>query len=104
MALVLLIVLLAVVNFELAIDLMFFDLPLFLFRQFFLTVPEELCEAAKIDGASPMKFFTRILLPLSKTNIAALIVTHVDMGSQESVFIINVESIAKQRCSRIWFS
>ena len=46
----------------------------FLFRQFYLTVPEELCEAAKIDGASPMKFFTKILLPLSKTNIAALIV------------------------------
>jgi sn-glycerol 3-phosphate transport system permease protein len=46
----------------------------FLFRQFFLTIPEELCEAAKIDGASPMKFFTKILLPLSKTNIAALIV------------------------------
>ena len=46
----------------------------FLFRQFFLTVPEELCEAAKMDGASAMTFFTRILLPLSKTNIAALIV------------------------------
>ena len=39
-----------------------------------LTVPEELCEAAKLDGASAMKFFYRILLPLSKTNIAALIV------------------------------
>ena len=46
----------------------------FLFRQFFLTVPEELCEAAKMDGASPMTFFLKILLPLSKTNIAALIV------------------------------
>ncbi len=46
----------------------------FLFRQFFLTVPEELCEAAKLDGASAMKFFHRILLPLSKTNIAALVV------------------------------
>jgi len=46
----------------------------FLFRQFFLTVPEELCEAAKIDGASPMTFFTKILFPLSKTNIAALVV------------------------------
>ena len=46
----------------------------FLFRQFFLTVPEELCEAAKIDGASPMTFFRKILLPLSKTNIAALVV------------------------------
>ncbi|WP_092347799.1 ABC transporter permease subunit [Desulfuromusa kysingii] len=46
----------------------------FLFRQFFLTIPEELCEAAKMDGASPMTFFWRILLPLSKTNIAALVV------------------------------
>ena len=46
----------------------------FLFRQFFLTVPEELCEAAKLDGASAMTFFRRILLPLSKTNIAALVV------------------------------
>lgn len=46
----------------------------FLFRQFFLTVPEELCEAAKIDGAGPLQFFFKILLPLSKTNIAALFV------------------------------
>ncbi len=46
----------------------------FLFRQFFLTVPEELCEAAKLDGATPMKFFLRVLLPLSITNIAALVV------------------------------
>ncbi len=46
----------------------------FLFRQFFLTIPEELCEAAKIDGASPMTFFRKILFPLSKTNIAALVV------------------------------
>jgi sn-glycerol 3-phosphate transport system permease protein len=46
----------------------------FLFRQFFLTVPDELCEAARIDGASPMTFFWTILLPLSKGNIAALAV------------------------------
>lgn len=46
----------------------------FLFRQFFLTVPEELCEAAKLDGASAMTFLWRILLPLSLTNIAALVV------------------------------
>jgi sn-glycerol 3-phosphate transport system permease protein len=46
----------------------------FLFRQFFLTVPEELCEAAKMDGASAMTFFRKILFPLSKTNIAALVV------------------------------
>ncbi len=46
----------------------------FLFRQYFLTIPEELCEAAKMDGASAMTFFWRILLPLSKANIAALVV------------------------------
>src|SRR5688572_1039975 len=46
----------------------------FLFRQFFLTVPEELAEAARMDGAGPMRFFKDILLPLSRTNIAALFV------------------------------
>jgi sn-glycerol 3-phosphate transport system permease protein len=37
----------------------------FLFRQFFLTVPDELVEAARIDGAGPMRFFKDVLLPLS---------------------------------------
>lgn len=46
----------------------------FLFRQFFLTVPDELIEAARIDGAGPMRFFKDVLLPLSRTNIAALFV------------------------------
>ncbi|MFN6753687.1 sn-glycerol-3-phosphate ABC transporter permease UgpE [Proteus mirabilis] len=46
----------------------------FLFRQFFLTIIPELIEAAKIDGAGPIKFFFTILLPLSRTNIAALFV------------------------------
>jgi len=46
----------------------------FLFRQFFLTVPDELVEAARIDGAGPMRFFYDVLLPLSKTSIAALFV------------------------------
>ncbi|EJL70505.1 sn-glycerol-3-phosphate ABC transporter permease UgpE [Variovorax sp. Varisp85] len=46
----------------------------FLFRQFFLTVPEELTEASRMDGASPMRFFFDVLLPLSKTSIAALFV------------------------------
>jgi len=46
----------------------------FLFRQFFLSVPEELAEAARIDGAGPMRFFRDILLPLSRTNTAALFV------------------------------
>ena len=46
----------------------------FLFRQFFLTVPDELVEAARMDGAGPMRFFWDILLPLSKTSVAALFV------------------------------
>src|SRR5215471_7203840 len=46
----------------------------FLFRQFFMTIPEELAEAARIDGSTPMRFFRDILLPLSRTNIAALFV------------------------------
>ena len=46
----------------------------FLFRQFFLTVPEELTEAARMDGAGPMRFFWDVLLPLSTTSIAALFV------------------------------
>jgi len=46
----------------------------FLFRQFFLTVPEELTEAARIDGAGALRFFWSILAPLSKTNVAALFV------------------------------
>ena len=46
----------------------------FLFRQFFLSVPDELAEAARVDGASPMRFFWDILLPMSRTTIAALFV------------------------------
>jgi sn-glycerol 3-phosphate transport system permease protein len=46
----------------------------FLFRQFFLGVPDELAEAARVDGASPMRFFWDILLPMSRTTIAALFV------------------------------
>jgi len=46
----------------------------FLFRQIFLTVPDELLESARIDGAGPMRFFRDILLPLTRTNIAALFV------------------------------
>ncbi len=44
----------------------------FLFRQLFLTIPEELLEAAKIDGASPMRFLVDVLWPMSRTNVVAL--------------------------------
>jgi sn-glycerol 3-phosphate transport system permease protein len=46
----------------------------FLFRQFFLTIPDELAEAARIDGAGPMRFFWDVAVPLSKTTMAALFV------------------------------
>ena len=46
----------------------------FLFRQFFMTIPDELAEAARVDGARPMRFFIDIVLPMSRTNIAALFV------------------------------
>jgi len=46
----------------------------FLFRQFFMTVPDELVEAARIDGAGPMRFFWDVLVPLSRTSIAAMFV------------------------------
>jgi sn-glycerol 3-phosphate transport system permease protein len=45
-----------------------------LFRQFFMTVPDELVEAARLDGAGPLRFFKDVVLPLSATNIAALFV------------------------------
>jgi sn-glycerol 3-phosphate transport system permease protein len=44
------------------------------FRQFFMTIPDELAEASKIDGAGPLRFFWDVVLPLSRTNIAALFV------------------------------
>jgi sn-glycerol 3-phosphate transport system permease protein len=46
----------------------------FLFRQFFMTIPDELAEAARMDGASPMRFFRDVVVPLSRTNLAALFV------------------------------
>jgi sn-glycerol 3-phosphate transport system permease protein len=46
----------------------------FLFRQFFMTIPDELAEAARVDGAGPMRFFWDVLMPLSKTTMAALFV------------------------------
>jgi sn-glycerol 3-phosphate transport system permease protein len=58
----------------------------FLFRQFFLTVPDELVEAARVDGAGPMRFFWDILLPLSRTSIAALFVIQFIYGWNQSLW------------------
>ena len=64
----------AIVWFRFPLRNLFFWTATFLFRQFFMTLPDELIEAARIDGASPMRFFRDIVLPLSKTNLAALFV------------------------------
>jgi len=68
----------------------------FLFRQFFLTIPEELAEAARIDGAGPMRFFKDVVLPLSKTSIAALFVIQFIYGWNQYLWpllITNQESM-----------
>jgi sn-glycerol 3-phosphate transport system permease protein len=73
----------------------------FLFRQFFLTIPEELCEAAKIDGASPMVFFRKILLPLSKTNIAALVVIEFVYGWNQYLWPLLITTDPKMKTAVI---
>jgi len=68
----------------------------FLFRQFFMTIPHELLEAARIDGAGPLRFFWDILLPLSKTNLAALFVITFIYGWNQylwPILIINDSSM-----------
>jgi sn-glycerol 3-phosphate transport system permease protein len=68
----------------------------FLFRQFFMTVPDELAEAARIDGAGPMRFFVDVLLPLSRTSIAALFVIQFIYGWNQYLWpllITNDESM-----------
>jgi sn-glycerol 3-phosphate transport system permease protein len=64
----------------------------FLFRQFFLTVPDELAEAARIDGAGPMRFFRDVVLPLSKTSIAALFVIQFIYGWNQYLWPLLITS------------
>jgi sn-glycerol 3-phosphate transport system permease protein len=64
----------------------------FLFRQFFLTIPDELAEAARIDGAGPMRFFWDVILPLSKTNMAALFVILFIVGWNEYLWPLLITS------------
>ncbi|KOC91074.1 sn-glycerol-3-phosphate ABC transporter permease UgpE [Winslowiella iniecta] len=64
----------------------------FLFRQFFMSLPDELIEAARIDGASAMRFFWDIVLPLSKTNLAALFVITFIYGWNQYLWPILVTS------------
>lgn len=64
----------------------------FLFRQFFLTLPDELMDAARIDGAGPLRFFYDVVLPLSKTNIAALFVITFIYGWNQYLWPILITS------------
>ena len=66
----------------------------FLLRQFFMTLPDELLEAARIDGAGPMRFFWDIVLPLSKTNLAALFVITFVYGWNQYLWPILITSDA----------
>ena len=64
----------------------------FLFRQFFMTVPDELAEAARVDGAGPMRFFWDVVLPLSKTSIAALFVIQFIYGWNQYLWPLLITS------------
>ena len=69
----------------------------FLFRQFFLTVPDELSDAAQIDGAGPMRFFWSILLPISWANIAALFVVMFIYGWNQYLWPLMITSSEDMR-------
>lgn len=64
----------------------------FLFRQFFMTVPDELLEAARIDGAGPMRFFWDVLVPLSRTSIAAMFVIQFIYGWNQYLWPLLIAS------------
>jgi len=76
----------------------------FLFRQFFMTVPDELAEAARIDGAGPMRFFRDVLLPLSKTSMAALFVIQFIYGWNQYLWPLLITSEEKMYTTVIGIS
>jgi sn-glycerol 3-phosphate transport system permease protein len=69
----------------------------FLFRQFYLTVPDELVDAAKIDGSGPLRFFWSILLPNSGANIAALFVVMFIYGWNQYLWPLMVTNSEKMK-------
>ena len=64
----------------------------FLFRQFFMTIPDELAEAARMDGAGPMRFFVDVVWPLSKTTMAALFVIQFIYGWNQYLWPLLITS------------
>ena len=69
----------------------------FLFRQFFLTIPDSLAEAAQLDGAGPLRFLWSILLPLSKANVAALFVILFVYGWNEYLWPLMITTTGDMR-------
>ena len=69
----------------------------FLFRQFYLTIPNELAEAAQLDGCGPMKFLWSFLLPLSWANIAALFVVLFIYGWNEYLWPLLITNTEEMR-------
>jgi sn-glycerol 3-phosphate transport system permease protein len=69
----------------------------FLFRQFYLTIPDELVDAAKIDGAGPLRFLWSILLPNSGANMAALFVVMFIFGWNQYLWPLMVTSSEKMK-------
>jgi sn-glycerol 3-phosphate transport system permease protein len=74
---------------------------LLLFRQFYLTIPKDLPDAARVDGASPMRYFLQILVPISKTNIAALFVIEFIFMWSEYLWPLIVTTTAEMRVVQI---
>jgi sn-glycerol 3-phosphate transport system permease protein len=72
-----------------------------LFRQFFLTVPDELSDAARVDGATPLQYLWHILIPLSLTNIAALFVIEFVYIWNEYLWPLVVTTQADMRVAQI---
>jgi len=69
----------------------------FLFRQFYLTIPNELAEAAQLDGAGPLRFLFRFLLPLSWANIAALFVVLFIFGWNQYLWPLMITNTEEMR-------
>ena len=74
----------------------------FLFRQFFKTVPKELSDAAKLDGAGPLRFFIDILLPLSKTQIAALFIILFVYGWNQYLWPLIITTDSSMAIVMVW--
>jgi sn-glycerol 3-phosphate transport system permease protein len=72
-----------------------------LFRQFYMTVPRDLSDAARVDGAGPLRYFIQILIPLSRTNIAALFVIEFIFMWSQYLWPLIVTTTADMRMMQI---